>query len=108
MSRLLIIMFLLSGCGKIFKLKDLPSQIGENQGATIPQGNFPFTSSGNYTFDSNYISVTAGRATLLTVDQNFSEASDFSSGTHVGTRWDGSSLTIGNAGGCDGSTTQLC
>jgi hypothetical protein len=63
-----------------------------------------FSNSADYTYDTNYISVTAGKATLLQVDQTHDSASEFSGGSHVGTVYSGGVLTLGNTGSCDGSS----
>ncbi len=48
-----------------------------------------FLNSGDYSFDSNYVEVTGGTASLKSVDQSFS-GTDFNSGSHVGTYLDSS------------------
>lgn len=52
-----------------------------------------FLNSANYNFNSNYVEISSGQASLKTVDQTFAGA-DFSSGTHVGTYYDSSSKSI--------------
>ncbi|MCK5882449.1 MAG: LamG domain-containing protein, partial [Bacteriovoracaceae bacterium] len=53
-----------------------------------------FTTAGDYTYNSNYVEVAAGKASLKTVDTIFSGA-DFNSGSYVGTYLDGSNhLTL--------------
>lgn len=49
-----------------------------------------FDSPGNYTFDSQYIDVSASSATLRVVDSNHSNV-DFNNGTYVGTQLDSDS-----------------
>ena len=104
-----LILFVSSSCNPISQNKELDSRIGENgpdaQNA-LPPGIWDFTTAGNYTYNTDYISITAGKATLLTVDQTDNEASDFASGTHLGTEYSGSALTLGSAGGCDATATN--
>ncbi len=52
-----------------------------------------FLNSGDYSFNSNYVEVTGGTASLKTVDQSFS-GTDFNSGSHVGTSVSGSDVTL--------------
>ena len=91
MNRFILVLLIFVGCNPLASKKDLNSRIGEN--SSIPQVLFSFTSSSNYTFDSNYISVTAGQAVLLTADQTDSTSSDFSAGTHMRTVFNGTALT---------------
>jgi hypothetical protein len=72
----------------------------------IYTGEWDFSNSADYTYDTNYISVTAGKATLLQVDQTHDSLSDFTSGSSLGTLYSGGVLTSGNSGGCNGSTTN--
>ena len=96
MNKILLLAFLVS-CNPLFKLKELDPRIGENgpnaQSALHP-GIWNFSSAGNYTYDTNYISVTAGKATLRQVDQTHDSASDFANGTHIGTEFSGAALTL--------------
>ena len=104
----LSVLLTLVSCNIFFGSKDSANygQAGNSQSATLATSNFDFNTAGDYTYDTNYISVTAGRATLLTVDQTFSTASDFSAGTHLATQYTGGVLTIASAGGCDGTSTN--
>jgi hypothetical protein len=65
--------------------------------------NWTFSTSSNYNYDTNYISVTAGKATLATVDQVHNSTSDFAKGTHTGTEFNGSSLTLDSTTSADSS-----
>jgi len=66
-----------------------------------------FLTSGDYTYTSNYIEVTAGAANLRTVDIKTDTESNFDAGTYVGTDYSSSRLTLANNGGCD-ATTRNC
>lgn len=52
-----------------------------------------FLNSGDYSYDSNFIEISNGKASLKTVGQNFS-GTDFNSGTHAGTYFSEGSLTL--------------
>lgn len=56
--------------------------------------NWPFTTSDNYTYNSNFISVAGGLASLRSIDQTDDDnsATGFAGGTHSGTNWNGSAL----------------
>lgn len=56
-------------------------------GAGVTTWIWDFSSSGDYTYPSNYVEVSGGKASLKTVDTTFS-GTDFNSGTHVGTYYD--------------------
>jgi hypothetical protein len=106
---LIAIICALGGCNPIFKAKDLDPRIGDNgpnAQAVLSPGTWDFSTAGDYTYDTNYISVTAGKATLLTVDQSFSSADDFAVGTHVGTEFSsGLTLKLPNSTELDASWT---
>lgn len=52
-----------------------------------------FTNPSDYNFNSNYVEVSNGRASLKTVDQTFS-GTDFNSGNHVGTYVSGNNVRL--------------
>jgi hypothetical protein len=102
MNKLFILFIFLfcSSCnyqGRVKMKAKLPTWI-------IYTSEWDFSNSADYTYDTNYISVTAGKATLLQVDQTHDSASEFSGGSHVGTVYSGGVLTLGNTGSCDGSS----
>ena len=69
-----------------------PESVG-GSAPTYTTSNWDFTTSGDYSFDSNYVEVTGGEASLKTVDQTHS-GTDFNSGSHVGTYYDSSAQRV--------------
>jgi len=65
-----------------------------------------FLTSGDYTYASNYVEVTAGAANLKTVDIKTDTESNFDAGIYYGTDYSGSRLTLANNGGCDATSTN--
>jgi hypothetical protein len=58
---------------------------------------FPFTVPGNYTLsDSAKLAVQTGWLTLIPLDKIDSTQADFDNGLHLGTKWDGSALSLQN------------
>jgi len=60
-----------------------------------------FLTAGDYTYDTNYVEISSGAASLKTVDVKTDTESEFDAGTYFGTDFDGSRLTLANNGGCD-------
>ena len=90
---LLTLLITLTSC-----LDELPELGNENYcpGSRLEDGTCPsakskslgwdFSNASNYSFNSNYVEVSSGQASLKAIDTNFS-GSDFSSGSHVGTSY---------------------
>jgi hypothetical protein len=70
------------------------------------RGPWTLTVASDYTYDSNFISISSGKATLLEVDQTFENSTDFASGAHTGTTYTGGGLTLSNSGTCNGLSTN--
>jgi len=69
---------------------------------------WPFTTSTNYTYDTNKIEFTAGVASLTALDQvddDNNATTGFDAGTHMGTAWDAgnSYIEITDDSDCDGT-----
>jgi len=101
---------LLTSCNPFGKPSELPAEFGA--GAPTPSSadaapldptvepvafteTWDFTTASDYSFDTNYVEVTGGTATLKTVDTVHS-GTDFNGGTHVGTAYSSSKLTLLN------------
>ena len=69
---------------------------GDSEMFTISVTNsfWPFDTPANYTYNSNYIDVSAGVATLKSVDTIHNSAADFALGTHLGTEFSSGVLTL--------------
>jgi hypothetical protein len=65
----------------------------DDESATSMTWNFATT--GDYTYDTNYIDLSSGtKASLKTVNTTFNDSSTFNSGTHVGTAYSGGVLKL--------------
>ena len=69
-----------------------PQSTSSGGRSTVSSG-WDFSNSSDYSFNSNFVEISSGRATLKEIDTNFS-GSDFSSGSHVGTHSDNSKIEM--------------
>lgn len=91
-SLVLIVMmsgYLMVSCNPLGEPEDAPREFG--LGDTFYS--WDFLDSSNYNFNTNYVEISSGRASLKTLDQNFT-GTDFNTGTYQGTTLTSSLLTI--------------
>jgi trimeric autotransporter adhesin len=87
-----------SGNGGSQKKTDTTSNTSTSTAtSTASVATWELASAGDYTFDSTYISVSGGVASLKTVDSSHDSESELSAGTHLGTTYASGALKLGTS-----------